>query len=175
MLLGLVLLAWIGSPKTVDMAGNKIKKIDLQPLLHTDAAIGTGGLDNKLAVLHFWGTWCPPCQLEFPEFVELAERFAEEPQVQIVSVSCSSGPELDPEELRSASAKFMQKYPVAIPTYYDSTGLTRQQLAMLSNSVSFNYPTTILVDRDGTILASTVGYLEGEMERIGDLIASKLE
>lgn len=30
---------------------------------------------KKGAIVHFWGTWCAPCEEELPSFVKLAERF----------------------------------------------------------------------------------------------------
>lgn len=29
----------------------------------------------KGGFVHFWGTWCAPCEAELPEFVEFAEKF----------------------------------------------------------------------------------------------------
>ena len=30
---------------------------------------------KKGAVVHFWGTWCAPCEKELPSFIKLAEKF----------------------------------------------------------------------------------------------------
>lgn len=175
MLTGLVTLAWIGSPRAVNMAGNALpKRFDLQPLINTENSIQPGDLDDKVVVLHFWGTWCGPCVIEFPEFVKLYERFKDETDVQIVSVSCSSGPDLDLQLLREQTQGFLAKFGPPIPTHADATGITRQQFALLSNSASFSYPTTVVVGRDGTILESVTGYAEGEMERLADLVAEQL-
>ncbi|MCO4794346.1 MAG: TlpA family protein disulfide reductase, partial [Bacteriovoracaceae bacterium] len=42
--------------------GKNIKKEDLL------------GTDSKGLMVHFWGTWCAPCEAELPGFIKLAER-----------------------------------------------------------------------------------------------------
>ncbi|HPF78557.1 MAG TPA: TlpA disulfide reductase family protein [Alphaproteobacteria bacterium] len=31
-------------------------------------------LSGKVVLLHFWATWCPPCVVEFPDLIKLAEK-----------------------------------------------------------------------------------------------------
>jgi thiol-disulfide isomerase/thioredoxin len=174
MLVGLLALAWIGRPPQSALVGQKLPRLDLQPLLNVEQPITNQELAGNLSVIHFWGTWCPPCQLEFPEFVELAKEFNDEPNVQIISVSCSSGPELDLQDLKSKTADFLADYTTNIPTYSDAAGMTRQQLAMLSTVGSFGYPTTLLVDREGIIVEAIAGYRPGEMENLIAEIKSML-
>lgn len=174
MLIGLLLLAWMGRPPRSVMIGQQLPKLDLQPLVYSEQPIGNEQLQDKLSVIHFWGTWCPPCQAEFPEFAELASEFQDHPQVEIVSVSCSQGPELDLSSLQRKTAEFLSAYPHPIPTYSDSTAMTRQQLAMLSPTGSFGYPTTLLVDRSGTIIEAIEGYSPGAMQKLADQIESQL-
>ncbi len=174
MLIGLLTLAWIGRPPRSIMIGQDLPRLDLQPLVNVQEPITNEALDGKLSVIHFWGTWCPPCQREFPEFAKLASEFANNPQVEIISVSCSGGPELDLAKLEQETNVFLSEYSGPIPTYSDSTAITRQQLAMLSPSGSFGYPTTLLVDREGVIIESLEGYRPGEMEKLVSKIQSEL-
>lgn len=44
-------------------------------------------LAPKLVVLHYWGTWCGPCEAELPELLSLIKRYADKPQVQFVLVA----------------------------------------------------------------------------------------
>lgn len=169
MLAGLLTLAWIGRPPRSVMSGKPLPRIDLQPLLHADTPISKESLEGKIAVLHFWGTWCPPCRLEFPEFAKLAEEFSDSADVQVVSVSCSGGVEYDLDDLKAKTEAFLSEYP-PIPTYSDSAALTRSQLGLLSPSGTFGYPTTVVVDRSGTIVTAIEGYYEGEMEKLTEQI-----
>lgn len=49
-------------------------------------------------ILHFWATWCPPCVVEFPQLMQLAQR---RPEIIIVAVSVDA----DSTKL----ARFLQK------------------------------------------------------------------
>lgn len=33
--------------------------------------------NSKLVYIHFWGTWCGPCEVEFPDFVKFTEKLNE--------------------------------------------------------------------------------------------------
>ena len=174
MLIGLVLLAWIGRPARSVMVGQQIPVFELQPLLNSNEAVATDQLEGKVTLLHFWGTWCPPCQKEFPEFVELAMEFEGEPDLKILSVSCSSGPENDLAELQNETTDFMSEYVASLPTYADPVAYARQQLAMLTPHGSFSYPTTVLVGKDGKIIEAMQGYLPGAMSELKSEIAEAL-
>jgi cytochrome c biogenesis protein CcmG, thiol:disulfide interchange protein DsbE len=34
---------------------------------------------SVIRVVHFWGTWCAPCEAEFPELLEMTDKLTEEP------------------------------------------------------------------------------------------------
>lgn len=175
MLIGLVGLAWIGQPARSVMIGQQLPGFDLQPLLNVSDGISAGDLEGKVALLHFWGTWCPPCQKEFPEFAELVMEFEGQQDLKVISVSCSSGPENDLDGLAGETSEFMSKYVTAIPTYSDPLAFARQQLAMLTPHGSFSYPTTVLVGRDGKIIEAMQGYLPGAMSELSASITNALE
>lgn len=174
MLIGLLFLAWMGRPPRIVAEGEPLPRLDLQPLLNVSEPIDNGALEGKLAVLHFWGTWCPPCQKEFPEFAKLVEEFLPNESVEIISVSCSQGPEYDLDALAKKTDAFLSDFDVRIPTYADGAAMTRQQLALILSNGSLGYPTTLLVGRDGRILKSLEGYYPGDMEELADILREQL-
>ncbi len=174
MLVGILVLAWIGRPPMMVTVGKPLPPLDLQPLLDGTQPVTHESLSGKWAVIHFWGTWCPPCKQEFPEFVKLVEQFADSNQVAIVSVSCSGGPEYDLEELRLQTTEFMAQYNSSVPTYSDPAAMTRQQLALILPNGSMGYPTTLLVDPQGKIVSLLNGYLPGDMQKLAQQLKSHL-
>ncbi len=174
MLVGILILAWIGKPPRAVTIGKPLPELDLQALLDNTSPTSNAELKGKLVVLHFWGTWCGPCVKEFPEFAKLAAQYADSDQVKFVSISCSGGAEYDLDQLRSETVNFMSKIPNPIPTYADPAAMTRERVAWILPRGSLGYPTTLLVDRDGTIIDLIEGYYPGEMEKLATEIERKL-
>lgn len=174
MLLGILVLAWIGRAPTVVTLGQKLPPIDLQPLLDGTPPLGPEQMEGKIILLHFWGTWCPHCMKEFPEFANVCAEFTGNPDLLIASVSCSAGPEYDLEQLKRQTEDSMAKYPRSIPTYADPAALTRERIAWVLPRGSLGYPTTLLVDRDGKIIDLIEGYYPGDMEKLGKRLRERL-
>ncbi len=168
MLAGLLLLAWIGSPKTVTAVGEELPTLDLQPLVATDEIPTVEGLKGKIAVLHFWGVWSPESVRGYPGFVRLAKRFEDAPDVKVFSVISSAGPDFDLDGLRQSAQEFMESVEAPLPTHADPAAMTRGKLALLFPNGTFGYPTTILVDRDGVIVATE----RSDMQRLSEQIES---
>jgi len=42
---------------------------------------------EKFLVIHFWATWCAPCEAEFPEFLKLAKKYTKNFKFYLVAVN----------------------------------------------------------------------------------------
>lgn len=175
MLLGTLVLVWLGTPRGTPVIGQLLPPLDLQPLVNSDSAPTTESLVGKVTVLHFWGTWCPPCRDEFPGFVKLAKKFENEPRVAIVSVSCSGGPEYNLAELKSETEAYLTDVAPGMPTFCDPAAMTRAQIAMLLSGGTIGYPTTMLADSEGRIVDVLAGYREGDMEKLQTRIEAMMK
>jgi thiol-disulfide isomerase/thioredoxin len=115
-------------------------------------------LQGRVTLLHFWGTWCPPCRAEFPELLKMTRDFVEQPQFRWVNVSCGSAVENDLEELRDSTLRFYRSFGMGEPeTFADPQGMTRVSLSrQLQGDMA--YPTTVLIDGDGLIAGVWIGY-----------------
>lgn len=40
--------------------------------------------NNKATLVHFWGTWCAPCEVEFPDLVEFTHELKKETEVEVI-------------------------------------------------------------------------------------------
>jgi peroxiredoxin len=99
---------------------------------------------GKVILLDFWATWCAPCKIEIPGFVELQEKYGKE-GLQVIGVSVDDTVDkLEPfvEELR-------MNYPVLV-------GLGRQDLQDAYGPI-WGIPVSVLISRDGKICVKHAG------------------
>lgn len=99
-------------------------------------------LQGKTVVLNFWGTWCPPCRQEIPEFAEFA---TEHPDVTILGIASDSG-----------EGAVLKRAAVALGVNYTVLESTPQVLAAYGIDA---YPTTVVVAADGTVGAVRTGMI----------------
>jgi thiol-disulfide isomerase/thioredoxin len=108
-------------------------------------------LRGKAVLVNFWATWCGPCKIEMPWFVELQKQYG--PQgLEILGVA------LD-DSGKEAITKFTQEmgvnYPILLGTDKVGDAYGVQGL-----------PTTYYVGRDGRIVGRTFGLVShSEIEK----------
>lgn len=157
MLLGVLFLVWLGRDRAT-ILGSHFQDYDLQALIANGAVsdgsrLDPASLQGKLVILHFWGTWCPPCRMEYPEVSRCMEDYLNDSDVLFLNVSCSPGAEKDLKELRSATEQFFRDSQIGnrFPIYCDPTAFTRVQLANRLGSGGFAYPSTFVIDPEGIV------------------------
>lgn len=97
---------------------------------------------GKVVMLDFWATWCGPCRIEIPWFVELQNRYGGQGFV-VIGISMDDGPAPVVEFYR----ELKMNYPVA---------MGNERLGELYGGI-LGLPTTFLIGRDGRIYAKHVG------------------
>lgn len=100
-------------------------------------------LQGRTVVINFWATWCGPCRAEIPSFSKFATNH---PEVTILGVA-ADGPE---PKVRAFAKKMEMTYPVLMAD--------RETLAAYGVD---SYPTTIVVEPDGTVKSAHVGVMFG--------------
>ena len=99
---------------------------------------------GKVVILDFWATWCPPCVMEIPHFIELHEQYKDQGFAMV-------GISLDRQGVGVVES-FVQKYRVNYP------------ILMADGQVDKAYggitgiPTTFVIDAAGNIRQKYVGY-----------------
>jgi cytochrome c biogenesis protein CcmG, thiol:disulfide interchange protein DsbE len=132
--------------------------------------------EGKVTMLHFWGTWCPPCKAEYPHLVELAKELEPNNEFQFVSVSCEGGPGETFERLQSKTRKYYESIGAGdLPTYVDASGQSRMQVAGLLGAKSMMYPTTLIIDPNQRIAGVWQGYSDASLGEMKSLIAELLK
>jgi len=102
---------------------------------------------GKVVVLNFWAPWCPPCREEMPDFISLQDKHRERGLVFI-------GVALDEKIKVQAFADEMGvNYPILLGEM-EAVDLARK----IGNRLG-GLPFTVVIDRNGRIVASEVGGL----------------
>ena len=97
---------------------------------------------GKVVLLNFWATWCGPCRLEVPGFVDLQSKYRDQGLV-VIGISMDD----DPAPVREFYQRYRMNYPVAM----GDDGLTDRFGGIVG------LPTTFLIQRDGHIYARETG------------------
>ena len=99
---------------------------------------------GKVIILNFWATWCPPCRMEIPDFIELYENYKDE-GLLIIGISLDGG---DSRKVKQFSEKLKINYPIGL----GDVNVTRDYGGIRA------IPTTFIIDREGNIREKYVGY-----------------
>ncbi len=100
-------------------------------------------LKGKAVLLNFWATWCAPCKIEMPWFVELQKQYG--PQgLQVVGVAMDAD---SPDEVKKFVAELGVNYPIL---------LGNDKVGDLYGGIQ-GLPTTFYIGRDGKLVARALG------------------
>jgi cytochrome c biogenesis protein CcmG/thiol:disulfide interchange protein DsbE len=99
---------------------------------------------GKVILLNFWATWCGPCKVEIPAFIELYDRYKKDGFV-VLGVSGDD----DAETLRAFASEWKMNYPVLV-------GRDHEDLLDAFGPL-WGYPTTFIIGRDGAICGKHMG------------------
>jgi peroxiredoxin len=121
-----------------------LQSLDGKPLRLSD-------FRGKAVVLNFWATWCEPCKIEMPWFVDLQKKYASE-GLQILGVAMDDA---SPQEIGKFAKQMEVNYPVMVGK--DSVGDAYGGVQFL--------PATFYIGRDGKVIERVFGIKgRGEIE-----------
>lgn len=114
---------------------------------------------NKVIMLNFFATWCPPCRVELPELVKLRDAYSES-EFLLVGLSV--------DEDKSAVAPFINMAGVNYPVYMAGRDVTDE---FDINSVPHN----TFYTRSGEVIISEPGMAAADVLEsvVNDLLARK--
>lgn len=114
-----------------------LRDVDGQP-------VNLAELRGNVILLNFWATWCGPCKIEIPWFVEFQRRHRDDGLV-VLGLSVDD----TPEQMRPFAAQLQVNYPLLV-------GLGREDFQEAYGPV-WGLPVTFLIDREGTLCRTHMG------------------
>lgn len=100
---------------------------------------------GKNVLVVFWATWCPPCQREVPNLIELRKQISED-KLAIIAIS--------------------NEDPGTVKAFVNDKGINYTVASVANNALPSPFsdvtsiPTTFYIDRNGKIKLITVGLVE---------------
>lgn len=102
---------------------------------------------NKVVLIDFWATWCPPCRRGIPDLIELQKEFKKDFVVLGISVDTDT---------KGDVPAFVKDYGINYTVVYGDNST-----AKLFGGVS-GIPTSFLIDKKGNIVDKHVGLVPKE-------------
>jgi peroxiredoxin len=156
---GGALLALFADRTPEAMGPGQVAPLFALPSLRDNQPVALETLRGRIVLLHFWATWCKPCEEEMPALDRLRHTL-DNPRFALLTVSV--------DEDRSQ-----------VESYRDRLGLTLPILLDSSHEVShayqtYRYPESFLLDREGRVVARFVGPRDWDSEIYVDRIRELL-
>lgn len=130
---------------------------DFETISDTGEPVKLSDHRGEIVLLNFWATWCGPCRVEMPEF-ETVYKARKTAGFTVIAVNSA-------ENLADVQG-FRDELSLSFTLAMDE----RADIQSLYNI--FSYPSTFILDRDGTILARHYGPLTSH--QINELVDSAL-
>jgi len=121
----------------VDINGDRVKVEDFE---------------NKVVVVNFWATWCPPCIAEMPSFQKLYDSYKEEVVFLFVA-----------NDDKQKVSDFLRKSDYDLPVYFE---ISNRPLEMNSNSL----PTTYIINKNGELVLNKTGAVDWNSSRVRNFL-----
>ena len=130
------------------------------PGVNAQGDVKLSDFKGRVVYLDFWATWCPPCRKSFPWMNSLQERYKDQ-GLSIVAVGVDRKRELIEEFLKQMEPGFtvVQDDKGVIAKAYKLRGM----------------PTSYLIDRNGNIVLTHMGFRTRDKEKLETEIKTLLE
>lgn len=153
-ILSLLVIA-VGFSLYANFKKDKVQKVEVGQKAPDFVLVDLNGEKHQLSdyrgqgvFLNFWGTFCKPCEEEFP-YIDNQYQYFKDKGVQVLAV--------DVGETEFAVKKFVERLDLSFPVVIDKT--EDVQAAYGINPI----PITFLIDKNGTVIKSHTGQLTEEI------------
>jgi cytochrome c biogenesis protein CcmG/thiol:disulfide interchange protein DsbE len=117
-------------------------------------AVSLSDYSGKVVILDFWATWCPPCRMEIPHFIELQNEYGDK-GLQIIGVSVD-------REGWAVVTPFISENGINYPIVMTDQQAYQVYQELLPQVERGGVPFTFIIDKKGIIQDKFVGYRDKE-------------
>lgn len=110
-----------------------------------------GSMSGKVLLVNLWATWCAPCRAEMPALDELQGKLGSD-DFEVVAMNVDTGDDAKPK-------KFLEETAIANLAWYRENTLALFN-DLKRRNLALGLPVTLLVDRDGCVIANMNGPAE---------------
>lgn len=116
------------------------------------------GLEGKVVLLDFFGTWCPPCKAEIPHLNNIREKLKNDFEILGIDIGPRGGGVNSPEHVAEFIKEFSIKYPITVAA---DNGKLFGAVSELNPQGSI--PFMVLFNKKGEYLRHYIGMKPEEM------------
>ncbi len=116
--------------------------------------------DGSHLVVHFWATWCGPCEKEFPELVKLTELLSKKNNVKFLFIAVN--------DKKKDVQKFLKKF----KNNNNFIILVDDESIHQKSFGTFRLPETFIFKSDSSLLKKYVGSQDWTQKHFVDLLYS---
>lgn len=119
----------------------------------TGKRVSLSSYKGKGVLVNFWATWCAPCKIEIPWFIDFQKQYAGQ-GLQILGVSDDDLDKDDKKKLaqeKSDISKFAAKMQINYPVLFDGNSIAKPYGDVDS------LPTSFYIDRSGKVVTVITG------------------
>lgn len=137
----------------------KEKPVEVQKISPSGLADLLKNPTDNLMLINFWATWCGPCVVEYPEFIEIQRMYGAR-DFQFVSLS------MDNPIQEEKVLKFLKGKYSAVPNYLIDTEDKYAIIDVVGNEWDGSLPITLLIEPGGNIAYKKMGEIKAlELKR----------
>lgn len=100
---------------------------------------------GETVIIHFWATWCGPCEAEFPELVKMIHLLKDNKQLKFILVAVN--------DKKPKMLKFLSKFDLSL----DSIVLLEDRTNSHKQFGTYKMPETFTFSSDGKIIKKFTG------------------
>jgi cytochrome c biogenesis protein CcmG/thiol:disulfide interchange protein DsbE len=132
------------------------------PAFQLPTGEGTVSLDKlqgKVVYLDFWASWCTPCRKSFPWMNAMQSKYKDKGFV-VVAVNL--------DKSKNKAQEFLNEFDRSFVVAFDPEGKTAERYKVMG------MPSSYLIDRNGQIHLSHIGFRESDTDKLENKIRALL-